>query len=144
MIERAKKSDLNSISVLMNDVFESHMQEAYTQKGRENFRALLKLEMLVERFDNNSDFFIYRKNNEIEGVLELESGFHIAFLFVNYQGKGIGTALCKKLIDGDNDLISVAAFPESISFYKKLGFSSVDEKRVVDGMPFVLMIKQSV
>ncbi len=141
MIRLAHRSDLSGISSVMNEIFISHMQAAYTQEGRENFSLLIKREALQERFEQGSQFYLYEQERGIQGVLELEAGFHIAFLFVKDQGKGIGTDLCKKIIDVDNDLLSVAAFPDTVSFYQGLGFRAVDAEQVVNGMPFVLMIR---
>jgi len=135
----AKYEELESISLLMNELFYAQMQEAYTNEGQEVFLAQITQLSLEERFRNRSVFYI---DETINTVLEIEGNSHIAFLFSKEKGQGNAHKLCnyafKKLSDG---ILTVGAFSEAIGFYEKEGFIKIAQEQVMHGLAFTLMAK---
>ena len=135
----AKYEELESISLLMNELFHTQMQEAYSKEGKEAFLSQITLPSLQERFKKSSVFYIDRT---IDTVLEIENSLHIAFLFSKVKGQGNAHNLCqyafKQLPDG---ILSVGAFSKAIGFYEKEGFIKVAQEKVVHGLAFTLMAK---
>jgi len=135
----AKYEELESISLLMNALFHTQMQEAYSKEGQESFLSQITLPSLQERFHKSSVFYI---DATIDTVLEIENSSHIAFLFSKIKGQGNAHKLCQyafeKLPDG---ILSVGAFSGAIGFYEKEGFLKVAKEKVVHGLAFTLMAK---
>jgi len=141
-IRLAEYKDLESISAVMLEIFESRMQEKYSDEGKKAFRELISLSSLQKRFLSENLFYISMDGTTVKGVLELEKPCHIAFLFVKQEGKGLGTKLCYEALDKSTEaLCTVGAIEESIGFYEHLGFMQVAEQREVNDMSFTLMAK---
>lgn len=142
LIRLAEYEELQSICSLMKSVFKNKMQDYYTDEGIASFGVLVSLKSLQKRFLNNNLFYIYIKDEDIKGVIELESPCHIAFLFSALEKKGIAKDLCNfALKNNKEDICTVGAFSQSIAFYKKLGFIEVAEEKSLNGMTFTLMAK---
>jgi len=135
----AKYKELETISLLMKELFHTQMQEAYSKEGQEAFLSQITLHSLQERFQKSSVFYI---DATIDTILEIENSSHIAFLFSKIKGQGNAHKLCqyafKQLPDG---ILSVGAFSKAIGFYEKEGFIKVKEEQILHGLSFTLMVK---
>ncbi|PHR54260.1 MAG: hypothetical protein COA44_13650 [Arcobacter sp.] len=142
MIRLGEYEDLETIAQLMLDIFEQKMQAKYTKEGQCSFKELISLNSLQKRFLSNNIFYIYTKDKDIKGVIELESPYHIAFLFSKEVHKGIGKSLCEHAFKNTKeDICTVGAFEEALGFYKKLGFIEVSETKTFHDLPFTLMAR---
>lgn len=141
-IRLAQFDELESISVLMLEVFQTHMQKKYSDEGQKAFIELIALSSLKKRFLSGNLFYISLDKNYIKGVLELEKPCHIAFLFVKEPGEGRGKGLCSYALEkSSQEACTVGAFEDSIGFYESLGFMKISEKRKANDMEFTLMAK---
>ena len=139
MFRLAKLEDLETISVLMNELFNSDMKAFYTKEGVKTLSAQITLKSLQERFFKDSVFYV---DSQIQTVLEVEKLSHIAFLFSKQQNKGNAKAICNYFFETTKEeFISVGAFSQALGFYEKLEFIKVSEPKLVNGMPFTLMAK---
>ena len=139
----AKYEQLQEVSLLMQDIFKTKMQETYSQLGQTNFLEDISLKNLQKRFLNNSKFFLHVENKIILGVLELEPPSHIAFLFVKKEGFKIATSLCKQVQESlKEDFLTVGAYSDAVGFYKKLNFIIIDTEKTNNEINFTLMAKK--
>jgi hypothetical protein len=135
----AKYEELETISLLMNELFHTQMQESYSKEGQDAFLEQLRLSALQERFTKNSVFYVDEK---IETVLELENESHIAFLFSKHPNQGNAHKLCNfAFSDLQDKIITVGAFSGAIGFYEKEGFIKIQDEQNVHGLSFTLMAK---
>jgi len=142
MIGLAKYEDLNTVSLLMQDVFEKKMKASYSSQGQECFSGLISLSAIQKRFLEGNLFYISIDDTDIKGVLEIEKPCHIAFLFIHEEGQGLGKELCSFALKESAELLcTVGAFKESIGFYKALGFVEVAKENTTQVMQFTLMAK---
>ncbi len=135
----AEYTELEKISLLMNELFDTQMKESYSPEGKHLFLEEISLEGLQKRFSESSVFYI---NEELNAVLELEKGSHIAYLFSKNVGQGNAKQLCEAVFKiAQEEVITVGAFSEAIGFYEKLGFIKVKEEQTVNEMTFTLMAR---
>ncbi|MDF1880231.1 GNAT family N-acetyltransferase [Sulfurimonas sp. MAG313] len=144
MIRLAEYDDLETISLLMLDLFHVKMSGAYTKEGRVSFLKQIETDALAQRFLQESLFYIYEIDGYIEGVIELEKSSHIAFLFSRVEKKGIARALCQEALNHCGvEVCTVGAFSEAIGFYKHLGFVILAEAKIAHGIEFTLMASKT-
>jgi len=144
-IRTAQYEDLEIISVLMLEVFESRMQEKYSDAGKKAFKELISLSSLQKRFLSDNLFYMSMDGALVKGVLELEKPCHIAFLFIKQERKGLGKELCSFALEKSlEEVCTVGAFEDSIGFYEHLGFSQVSKEAKVHDMAFTLMAKANI
>ena len=90
-----------------------------------------------------------RQNNRPIGMLVVREESHIALIFVDsqHQGKGIGKGLINEAIRMCQDrnpklaAITVNSSPNSISFYKGIGFNPLGDEVDEDGLRYTPMEK---
>jgi len=142
VIRLAQYEELQSVSQLMQTIFRLKMQGQYTKEGKENFEKLIALSALEKRYLEDNLFYIYIQDEDIKGMIEIESPCHIAFLFSSIEKQGIAKALCETALERNNeDICTVGAFSDAIDFYKKIGFVKVGDENTINGMNFTLMAK---
>lgn len=137
----ATYEELEEISILMNELFYTQMQEHYSKEGQKSFLEQLTLQNIQTRFKENSTFYVDEK---VETVLELESKRHIAFLFSRHRGLGNAHKLCQYVFSQLKEtVITVGAFSKAIGFYEKVGFIKIKDEQNTHGLYFTLMAKLS-
>jgi len=139
-IQKAEYDDLETISLLMQNIFKKKMQTHYSEEGQSAFLEEIKLRSLQKRFLQGNIFYV---NEGMTAVLEVEAPCHIAFLFVEETQQGIGKSLLEKVLDEtEADICTVGSFSQSIGFYERLGFECVSQENVFHGLSFTLMAKR--
>lgn len=146
-MEASEEKDVYDLIVR---VFHKHVASVYSKSGVEKFLGMLSTKWLCEIGKGINSFVIIAKHqNKPIGMLAVINKNHIALIFVdsNYQNEGIG----KHLINNATRLciekspaikaITVSSSPNSISFYRAVGFEAQGEEVDEDGMRFVPMQK---
>ncbi|MDF1883040.1 GNAT family N-acetyltransferase [Sulfurimonas sp. SAG-AH-194-C21] len=137
MIREAKYEELEAISILMHEVFESKMRKLYTPEAQNSFLNQITLESLQESYNAKNIFYV---NEEITAVLEFETYSHIAFLFSKDENRGNARALCEYAFKHKkSDALTVGAFKNAIAYYEKIGFTQVSEEIILEGINFTIM-----
>ena len=122
-------------------VFYRDVAAAYSREGVETFLNMLSPSFL-EADSTDSSTIVAEHNGRIIGVLTITDLSHISLLFVDseFQGHGIGrsllqagTGVCKKN-SPDLKVITVNSSPNSLSFYKIVGFGATGEEVNENGM----------
>lgn len=140
MIREAKYEELEAISVLMHEVFESKMRKFYDTRAQKGFLNQISLKSLQESYNAKNIFYI---NEEMTAVLEFETYSHIAFLFSKDENRGHAKALCEYAYKHKkSDSLTVGAFANAIEFYKKIGFTQVSDEIILEGINFTIMEKK--
>jgi N-acetylglutamate synthase-like GNAT family acetyltransferase len=138
----------DSVHDMILKVFHQFVAPTYSKSGIEKFTGMLSPSFLVER---KADKFtiVAELDGRIAGCLTMINKGHIALLFVDSElrGGGIGSSLIRYGIDlalerfPDLNTITVSSSPNSVSFYRSVGFATVGEERNEDGMRFLPMAK---
>lgn len=97
---------------------------------------IVKNDLLRSYEEDMVNFKIYtaRENGHLVGVATINKQNYLQDLFVKeeYQGKGIGSSLLKKIIEDNKEYgdIICDANPEYLDFYKKHSFSVIREEEI--------------
>jgi len=137
MIREARYDELEAISVLMHEVFESKMRKFYDLEAQKGFLNQINLNSLQESYNAKNIFYI---NENMTAVLEFETYSHIAFLFSKDENRGYAKALCEYAYEHKKSAsLTVGAFANAIEFYKKIGFIEVSDEIILEGINFTIM-----
>jgi GNAT superfamily N-acetyltransferase len=135
------------VSRLVHRVFMEFIAPIFSNRGTHEVRRYARAERLKERLEEGCFILLALWKGQIVGMIEVKEEGHISLLFVDgeYQGKGIARKLinaavkrCLK-IDPFLKVVSVNSAPNSVKFYKKLGFVPTDSERIENGVRYVPM-----
>ncbi|WP_406656336.1 GNAT family N-acetyltransferase [Methanolobus sp. ZRKC2] len=129
-------------------VFHKDVAASYSGEGVETFLGMLSPSFLAKDSLDRSTI-IAEHNGRIIGVLTITALSHISLLFVDpdFQGYGIGSSLVQVGIDAcmkknpDRTVFTASSSPNSLSFYKTIGFETIGEEVNENGMLFTPMQK---
>lgn len=132
---------------LVREVFEKQVAPSYKPEGREAFLRYADVNALRARLSNHK-VFVAEFDEEVVGVLEMRGTDHLSMFFVNdiWQQRGVGTALFEAAMKSnlsenpDLEFITVHSSPNSVEFYKSLGFETQKPEQESDGIRFTPMI----
>lgn len=141
-IEKIAISDLDEVVELVGRVSREKILPCLSEEGQVNFtgKILPGIKTTFEASNFNSVKVI--DNNKIIGFGAIRDGNYITHIFVDsdYQGKGVGRALLKHLLQFKSvDEVSLKASVNAVGFYESEGFITTGEETDVDGIRFVPM-----
>jgi GNAT superfamily N-acetyltransferase len=134
------------ISALIARVFDKYVAGDFSQEGVEEFRRYAEPGAIAERSRKGNKVLLVEEDGQILGMLELKGFDHIAMLFVESQGRGLGKALVERALDlcreGTESLeqVRVHASLYAVPIYRKLGFEAEAPKRTENGITYVPMV----
>ncbi|RUM64107.1 MAG: hypothetical protein DSZ04_03610 [Sulfurimonas sp.] len=141
MIREARYEELETISILMNGIFELKMREFYSPQAQIGFLNQITLKSLQESYNDKNIFYV---NEELTAVLEFETYSNIAFLFSKSENKGNAKALCQYAFEHKkSEALTVCAFKYAISYYEKIGFKQVSKEMILEGINFTIMERKT-
>ena len=134
---------------LVKTSFNEFVSVDCTEEGIKIFNNFIEPEVFKKR--NQSDTFTLTaktKEGLIVGMIEVRNDGHVCLLFVskNFQRKGISKKLFNKAKDicikktDEQVIMSVNSSIYAINIYKKLEFTAIGDKKIVNGINFVEMI----
>lgn len=141
-IRKMRLSDIDRVSQITNSAFHETVAPGLSEEGVNTFSALSSPQAFAERMNEDNIIFVFEKNGEIEGVLELKEGRHVAMLFVlpAAQRRGVGRALMAEALDHARaGTITVSASVPSVPAYEAYGFLIVGAEDERQGLVYVPM-----
>jgi len=129
-------------------VFHRFVAPTYSEDGIGIFLNMMSPDALKEKSPNTFTI-VAEHNGQIVGIVAMINVSHIALLFVDsgFHGKGIGKNLIQEAINmclknnPDLEAITVSSSPNSLSFYKSVGFEIGAQEVNENGMRFIPMEK---
>lgn len=146
-IRLMEKGEEQEVIHLVKDVFDRQVAPTYKPEGREAFFRYANVDALKARMANHK-VFVAEFEDELVGILEMRGTDHVSMFFVSdiWQKRGVGTALfdaaMKSNLSENPELekITVNSSPNSVKFYKSLGFETQKPEQESDGIRFTPMI----
>ncbi len=133
------KREIDQALTLVWKVFLEYEAPDYTAEGIQEFHKSIHDEEFISKLCMLGAF----DNDKLVGVIATRNeGTHIALFFVdkNYHRQGIGGQLFEAiLIECGSDKLTVNSSPYAVSIYRKLGFYTVDNEQIVNGLRFTPM-----
>jgi predicted GNAT family N-acyltransferase len=100
---------------------------------------------MAARCRKGNKVLLAEEEDRMLGMLELKAPDHIAMLFVDDRGRGLGRALveralqlCREQVE-DRGKVSVHASLYAVPIYRKLGFEAEGPQRTENGITYVPM-----
>jgi|SRR3989344_1164164 len=149
IIRKFRESDAEEVSRLIEKVFIKSIAETFRKKGVRNFLKHETAENVLKRARTRA-VMVAVSDRKIIGVVEIakdESRIRRLFVDNNYQGKGIGSRLFRKMervcMERNPKSIKIYASVNAVGFYESMGyrkFGGIRENK--EGIIYQLMVKK--
>jgi GNAT superfamily N-acetyltransferase len=134
------------VCALVARVFDEYVAGDFSAEGVAEFYGYAEPSAMAERIKKGDKVLLAEEQGRILGMLELKVPDHIAMLFVEERGRGVGRALveralqlCKEETDGA-ERVSVHASLYAVPIYRKPGFEAEGPARTENGITYVPMV----
>jgi len=107
--------------------------------GIETFRGIASVDSFSNRMKEDNTILVYEKNGEIQGIIELKEGLHVAMLFVDpdFQKRGVGSALVSAIMPYTKaEIVTVSASLNSVPAYFRYGFVCTGDPSEKSGLKY--------
>ena len=146
IIKPLKKSEINSLSLMITAIFDEFIGCDYSEEGKATFKDNITPKNILDRLAVNR-FYTAKKGTAIIGALEIRNNDHIALFFVDkkYHKKGIGKMLFNNYLNELNKMdtkietITVNSSIYAVKIYERLGFKKTGELQEKNGIKFIPM-----
>ncbi|MGF1613022.1 MAG: GNAT family N-acetyltransferase [Gammaproteobacteria bacterium] len=125
IVRQMEETDLEAVSAVCIASFTRSVADSLSEQGITTFTKIAASEAFSERMNGDNVMLVADNNGEVQGVVELKEGRHVAMLFIcpDQQKKGIGKILlAAALKHARAATVTVSASLPSVPAYKKYGF----------------------
>lgn len=130
IIRNMEEKDLGAVSAICMDAFLQSVAGTLSDEGNSTFSNIATCDAFRDRMKGDNSILVAENDGQIEGVIELKEGRHVAMLFIRpeRQKKGIGSQLlASALKHAKVDTVTVSASLSSVPAYEKYGFACKGE-----------------
>lgn len=138
-IRAITRDDLSDVSQICMAAFMGSVASGLSEEGIGTFKCIAAADSFAERMDGDNVILVACSGAQIQGVIELKEGRHIAMLFVrpDAQGKGIGRKLMAAVRPWCRTAtVTVSASLTSVSAYEQFGFQCTGEPGEIAGLKY--------
>ena len=141
-----RSGEEREVCALVARVFDRFVAPDFLPTGVEEFYRYAEPNALAERREAGHTVLVAEEGSGVVGMLELRGLDHIAMLFVEGQGRGIGKELVARAVQLCSEHapqvrgISVHASRYAVPVYRKMGFQAVGEERTENGITYLPMV----
>jgi ribosomal protein S18 acetylase RimI-like enzyme len=147
VIREIRKREETKVCQLVIECFNEFVAPDYGEEGVNEFLKYVNPDLMQERLERGNFAFVAVVDDLVTGAIEVRSNNHISLLFVKkeYQGRGIARELLELAIErcrqADNmiDEFDANSSPYAVKVYERLGFTRVDDAKLVNGIRFIPM-----
>lgn len=129
-IRQLTANDLDHVSALCIRAFMASVAPSLSAQGVATFTQIAAADSFAGRMGGDNLMLVYVRDDQLQGVIELKEGRHVAMLFVDppQQGQGIGRQLlAAALVHARSAEITVSASLSSVLAYERYGFRCCGE-----------------
>ena len=141
-----KQGEEGEVCALAIRVFDKFVAHEFPPEGIAEFLRYAQPAAMAERSKAENTVFVAEEADHFVGMLELRGFGHIAMLFVDTPGRGVGKKLvqqalefCRKRAPGV-DAIRVHASRYAVPIYSKMGFEAEGSERTENGITYLPMV----
>jgi GNAT superfamily N-acetyltransferase len=134
-----------AVIALVERVFDETVAPHYSDAGVREFYSYAAAEPLAARSLSNHFVLVAEQGDALVGMIEMRHAQHVAMLFVEPRGRGIGGQLLKAALavceseHPDLARVTVHSSPNAVAAYEKLGFLATDQEGELNGIRFIPM-----
>lgn len=143
IVRKVNEQDIEAVSAVCMASFMRSVAATLTEQGIATFSNIAARDSFLARMNDDNVMLVAEVDGNVEGVIELKEGRHIAMLFVNpeRQKQGIGRALLSAALnEARADSVTVSASLTSVSAYQKYGFECRGETGESAGLVYQPMV----
>ncbi|TBU99813.1 GNAT family N-acetyltransferase [Stutzerimonas kirkiae] len=143
-IRKLGPADLDAASALCMAAFMDAVAPTLNERGIQTFTRIAAPEAFAERMRGDNLILVLEDAGELQGLVELKEGRHLAMLFVapERQRQGIGGRLLAAILKQvRSDLLTVNASLTSVAAYRRHGFECSGEIAELSGLVYQPMEK---
>ena len=136
-IREMTENDLDRISAICIESFMESVAASLSEKGISTFKEIASSNAFSSRMQEDNVMLVSEEGNQLNGVIELKKGCHVAMLFVDpkCQNKGIGRKLLSAALNHvRTDILIVRASLSSVPAYIKYGFACKGDAAELEGL----------
>jgi len=125
IVRKMEETDLEAVSAICIASFTRSVADSLSEQGIATFTNIAASDAFLERMNGDNMMLVAERNGEVQGVIELKEGRHVAMLFIcpDQQRKGIGKILlAAALKHARTETVTVRASLFSVPAYNKYGF----------------------
>ena len=143
IIRRLRPGEEGEVCRLVERGFGRFVAPEYPQEGIEEFLSYAHPAAMAERCAAGQVVLVAEEAGRIVGTLELRGFAHIAMLFAETPGRGVGRALFEaalRMCRGSSEAtgqIRAHASRYAVPIYRKLGFEPEGPERTENGISYV-------
>ena len=140
-----KPGEENEVCALVARVFNEFVASDFSPEGIAEFYRYAQPTAMVQRCKATNRVLVAEENDRIIGMLELKGFDHIAMLFVEIQGRGVGRELVEQALQicrqGGQAVqrVTVHASQYAAPIYRKLGFEVEGNEQTENGITYLSM-----
>nr|WP_282444890.1 GNAT family N-acetyltransferase [Idiomarina sp. ATCH4] len=125
-----EEKDLEAVSAICLASFIQSVAAILSEEGVSTFSKIAAADSFCERMQGDNLMLVAEIDENVEGVIELEEGRHVAMLFIRpeRQKSGIGRKLLLSVLSHAKvETVTVSASLSSVTAYEKYGFECSGE-----------------
>lgn len=145
IVRGLEKGEEEVVCSLSRRIFDEFVGGDFPREGVEEFYRYADPEAMRERIRNGGAVFVAVEGDRILGMIEIRGAGHVAELFVEERGRGLGRRLfdrarrhCLERADGSLTM-TVNSSLFAVPIYEKLGFSALGPATTTNGITYVPM-----
>jgi GNAT superfamily N-acetyltransferase len=145
-IRRSRPGEEAEVCRLVGRVFGKFVAHEFSQEGVDEFLRYADPVAMARRCAEGHVVLVAEQDGRIVGMLELRGFAHIALLFAETPGRGVGRALYEEALlmcrdrAGATGQIRAHASRYAVPIYRKLGFEAEGPERTENGITYVPMV----
>lgn len=145
-IRLMRSGEEHEVCALVARVFRTHVAGDFSPEGVQEFLQYAEPAAMAARSRKGDRVLVAAEGGRILGMVELMMPDHIAMLFVEDRGRGLGRVLVERGVDlcrqADPGLerVRVHASLYAVPVYRKLGFLAEHPERTENGITYVPMV----
>jgi predicted GNAT family N-acyltransferase len=146
VIRPMQKGEEEEVCTLIEGVFNEFVAPDYPPEGIEEFFRYAEPDAMVQRVESGDRVLVAEHEGAMVGMIELMGNDHIAMLFVQVRGRGIGRRLVERALllcreaEPSADEVRVHASRFAVPIYDRLGFKSEGPERTENGITYLPMV----
>lgn len=144
-VRRMKEGDEEEVCSLARRVFDQFVADDFPAEGVQEFYRYANANAMGERIRKGGTVFLAVEEGRILGMIEIRDSSHIAMLFVEDRGRGLGSLLVERARQhcresADNPVrMTVHSSLYAVSVYQKQGFKVLGPAKTENGITYVPM-----
>jgi len=144
------EKDVEAVSAICIASFLRSIADTLSEEGKTTFSSIAASNAFLGRMKGDNLMLVAESDENIEGVIELKEGRHVAMLFIRpeSQKSGIGRKLLASALKyAKVETVTVSASLSSVSAYEKYGFEcrgEIDESAGLVYQPMEIKLSKEV